>query len=166
MYFFVGTPPSDEVPEGLYPTIVTQESGAEVLVVQEYTFGKYLGYLEVTFDDEGKVLLYEGNPILLNSSVPEGKYSMMANVLRSEALGLNHTTIKIGPDYLLIGLRIPMVSNSVVTNLNQIINHDSQKLICSNFIFGMNEPLRLYWWYLFWGHELNISENYLGHNTF
>ena len=111
MCFFVGTPPSDEVPEGLYPTIITQESGAEVLVLQEYTFGKYLGYLEVTFDDEGKVLLYEGNPILLNSSFPEGKYSIMANVLSSKALGLIRTTIKIGPDYLLIGLRIQSEPN-------------------------------------------------------
>ena len=78
--FFKGTPPSNEDPEGPYPTIITQESGAEVLVLQAYTFGKYLGYSEITFDDDGKVLLYEGNPILLNSSFPEGMY-IIANLM-------------------------------------------------------------------------------------
>ena len=60
-------------PEGPYPTIVTQQSGTEVLVLQDYTFGMFLGYLEITFDDVGNVIDYEGNPILLNNSYPEGK---------------------------------------------------------------------------------------------
>ena len=62
----------DMTPEGPYPTIVTQQSGAEFLVVQGYTFGMFLGYLEITFDDAGNAIDYEGNPILLNSSYPEG----------------------------------------------------------------------------------------------
>ena len=67
-----GTPPIAVTPEGPYPTIVTQQFGAEVLVLQDYTFGMFLGHLEVTFDDAGNVIDYEGNPILLNSSYPEG----------------------------------------------------------------------------------------------
>ena len=70
----LGTPPSDEVPAGPYPTIVPGVSG-DVLVVQEYTFGKYLGYLEVTFDDDGNVMEYSGNPILLNETYSEGECS-------------------------------------------------------------------------------------------
>ena len=62
----------DVIPEGPYPTIVKQQSGAEVLVVQDYAFGMFLGYLEVIFDDAGNVIDYKGNPILLNSSYPEG----------------------------------------------------------------------------------------------
>ena len=69
-----GTPPSDEIPAGEYPTEITQDSGAKVLVVQEYTFGKYLGYLEVTFNDAGEVIDWEGNPILLDDSYEEGTF--------------------------------------------------------------------------------------------
>ena len=69
---FSGTPPMDMTPEGHYPTIVKQQSGAEVLVLQDYTFGMFLGHLVVTFDDAGNVIDYEGNPILLNNSYPEG----------------------------------------------------------------------------------------------
>lgn len=57
----------------MYPTVVTQEGGGEVLVVQDYTFGKYLGFLEVSFDENGKIVMYGGNPILLNASVEKGK---------------------------------------------------------------------------------------------
>lgn len=49
------------------------EDGRTVPVVQAYAFGKYLGYLKVTFDHNGKVLESRGNPILLDSSVPQGE---------------------------------------------------------------------------------------------
>ena len=60
-----------DVPLGSYPTIVTQASGKQVPVVQAYAFGKYLGYLNVTFDDAGNVKRWAGNPILLDVSVPQ-----------------------------------------------------------------------------------------------
>lgn len=41
-------------------------------MVQAYAFGKYLGYLKVEFDEKGNVITSHGNPILLNSSIPEG----------------------------------------------------------------------------------------------
>ena len=40
--------------------------------MQDYAFGKYLGNLVVTFSDDGDVLSWSGNPILLDSSIEEG----------------------------------------------------------------------------------------------
>lgn len=71
--FISGNPPSKEVPAGKYPFIVTSDDGRKVPVVQAYAFGKYLGYLKVEFDDKGNVITSHGNPILLNSSIPEGE---------------------------------------------------------------------------------------------
>lgn len=55
--------------------MVESQDGRQVPVVQAYAFGKYLGYLKVTFDPEGKVVGSTGNPILLNSSIPQGRSS-------------------------------------------------------------------------------------------
>jgi 5'-nucleotidase len=49
-----------------YPVMV-----GDVPIVQAYAYGKYLGELVVTFDDEGRVLSAEGEPILLDASVAE-----------------------------------------------------------------------------------------------
>lgn len=68
-FLFTGDPPSSEVPAGSYPFMVDSEDGRQVPVVQAYAFGKYLGFLKVTFDSNGNVLKNSGNPILLNSSV-------------------------------------------------------------------------------------------------
>lgn len=54
--------------------MVNSDDGRQVPVVQAYAFGKYLGYLKVTFDDAGNVVKATGNPILLDSSVPQGDY--------------------------------------------------------------------------------------------
>ncbi|XP_007949345.1 5'-nucleotidase [Orycteropus afer afer] len=70
-FLYTGTPPSREVPAGKYPFIVTSDYGQKVPVVQAYAFGKYLGYLKVEFDERGNVVTSYGNPILLNSSIPE-----------------------------------------------------------------------------------------------
>lgn len=58
---------------GDYPFMVKSEDGRQVPVVQAYAFGKYLGNLTVTFDHAGNVVKSSGNPILLDSSVPQGK---------------------------------------------------------------------------------------------
>ena len=75
-YFLsTGTPPSTEEPYDVYPIVVAPDydSSATVLVVQDYTFGKYLGRLDVKFDEEGKLTEYGGNPIFLDNSVEQGK---------------------------------------------------------------------------------------------
>ncbi|XP_036438259.1 5'-nucleotidase [Colossoma macropomum] len=70
-FLYTGTPPSTEVPAGPYPFMVKSEDGRQVPVVQAYAFGKYLGYLKVTFDSSGNLIKAAGNPILLDSSVIE-----------------------------------------------------------------------------------------------
>uniref|UniRef100_A0A8C9U117 5'-nucleotidase n=1 Tax=Scleropages formosus TaxID=113540 RepID=A0A8C9U117_SCLFO len=70
-FLYTGTAPSKEVPAGPYPFMVKSDDGRNVPVVQAYAFGKYLGYLKVTFDNNGNVVESKGNPILLNSSIPE-----------------------------------------------------------------------------------------------
>ncbi|XP_036999718.2 5'-nucleotidase [Artibeus jamaicensis] len=70
-FLYTGNPPSKEKPAGNYPFIVTSDDGRKVPVVQAYAFGKYLGYLKVEFDVKGNVITSHGNPILLNSSIPE-----------------------------------------------------------------------------------------------
>ncbi|MGP6087165.1 bifunctional metallophosphatase/5'-nucleotidase [Antarctobacter jejuensis] len=51
---------------GAYPTVVNG-----VQIVQAYAYGKYLGELNVTFDDAGEVISAEGGPILIDASVTE-----------------------------------------------------------------------------------------------
>lgn len=70
-FLYTGDPPSVEEPQGPYPFVVTREDGSQALVLQDFAFGKYMGYLEVRFDDDGKVTGWSGNPILLDSSVEE-----------------------------------------------------------------------------------------------
>ncbi|XP_006892195.1 PREDICTED: 5'-nucleotidase [Elephantulus edwardii] len=94
-FLYTGTPPSKEVPAGKYPFIVTSDSGQKVPVVQAYAFGKYLGYLKVEFDEAGNVIASHGNPILLNSSIPEdpnikadiNKWRIKLNNYSSQELG-------------------------------------------------------------------------------
>ncbi|PKS11063.1 hypothetical protein jhhlp_002824 [Lomentospora prolificans] len=54
--------------EGPYPTIVQNKEGEEVFIVTAYRWGEYVGYIDVTFDDEGKALAYHGGPIHLDNS--------------------------------------------------------------------------------------------------
>ncbi|RQP05505.1 MAG: multifunctional 2',3'-cyclic-nucleotide 2'-phosphodiesterase/5'-nucleotidase/3'-nucleotidase [Paracoccus sp. BP8] len=54
---------------GPYPTMVKGADGAEVPVATAYAYGKYLGHLVLTWDDDGKLIKAEGQPILLDGSV-------------------------------------------------------------------------------------------------
>lgn len=70
-FLYTGTPPDIEVPESTYPHMVTQKSGKQVPVVQAFGYTKYLGHLELEFDDDFKLTKATGNPILLDSSKPQ-----------------------------------------------------------------------------------------------
>ncbi|XP_062324812.1 5'-nucleotidase-like isoform X2 [Osmerus eperlanus] len=70
-FLYTGSAPSSEVPAGPYPFMVRSEDGRNVPVVQAFAFGKYLGYLKVTFDPKGNVLKAAGNPILLDSNIAQ-----------------------------------------------------------------------------------------------
>ncbi len=60
---------TDPARHGPYPTWVTRGEGDLVPVVQAYAYSKYLGHLELTFDDAGGLIYAGGNTILLDGSV-------------------------------------------------------------------------------------------------
>ena len=62
---------SDPDRDGAYPTFVSQQDGTLVPVVQAYAYSKYVGHLELTFDDDGNVTHAQGDTILLDASVAE-----------------------------------------------------------------------------------------------
>ncbi|MEM1065126.1 MAG: bifunctional metallophosphatase/5'-nucleotidase [Pseudomonadota bacterium] len=62
---------SDPDRAGAYPTWVSQEDGTLVPVVQAYAYSKYVGHLELTFDEAGNLVYAEGDTIVLDASVEE-----------------------------------------------------------------------------------------------
>ena len=62
---------ADEDASGPYPTVVTGPDGNPVLLVSDFTWGKYLGRLDVGFDENGVATTYSGEPILLDNSVAQ-----------------------------------------------------------------------------------------------
>ncbi|KAM4693320.1 5'-nucleotidase [Discoglossus pictus] len=94
-FLYTGAPPSNDVPVGNYPFIVLSDDGRSVPVVQAYAFGKYLGYLNVSFDNEGNVLHSSGNPILLDSSIPEDP-NVLAKVNQWKEQLSNYSAQEIG----------------------------------------------------------------------
>ena len=52
--------------EGPYPTMV-----GSTAIVSAYAYGKFLGELNVTFDDDGNVTKAEGEPIIMDAAVSE-----------------------------------------------------------------------------------------------
>ncbi|XP_061192083.1 snake venom 5'-nucleotidase-like [Saccostrea echinata] len=89
-FLYSGSPPSVEKPAGEYPHVVQKSGGEQTLVVQDYAFGKYLGFLQVEFDNSGKIINYGGNPILLNKSITEnsdlkGKIGVLYSAIEKSA---------------------------------------------------------------------------------
>ncbi|XP_075233039.1 protein 5NUC-like isoform X2 [Lycorma delicatula] len=70
-FLYNGEQPSTEEIKGPYPTIITQEGGKKIPVVQAYAYTKYLGVLDIDFKDDGTMINSKGNSVLLNSSIPE-----------------------------------------------------------------------------------------------
>ena len=62
---------SDPARQGAYPTWVSQDDGTLVPVVQAGAYSKYLGHLELTFDDAGNLVYAGGDTIVLDASVEE-----------------------------------------------------------------------------------------------
>ncbi|PTX57108.1 5'-nucleotidase [Litoreibacter ponti] len=50
----------------VYPVMV-----GDTAIVQAYAYGKFLGELNVTFDDAGKITEAKGEPLLIDGTVPE-----------------------------------------------------------------------------------------------
>lgn len=81
---------------GPYPTVVKSADGKDTLIVQAYAYSKYLGEIEVTFDDDGNVTGYKGDTVLLDQSFPEDE-AMKARIaelneplkaIRSKEIGM------------------------------------------------------------------------------
>ncbi|CAK1586814.1 unnamed protein product [Parnassius mnemosyne] len=70
-FLWNGTTPDSEDIQGPYPTYVKQKSGKLVPVVQAYAYTKYLGKLHILFDSNGDVISIDGNPILLDNTIPQ-----------------------------------------------------------------------------------------------
>lgn len=52
-----------------YPVVVTQKNNHKIPIVQASAYTKYVGEFIMYFDDEGKMLNYEGNPHFLGPDV-------------------------------------------------------------------------------------------------
>ncbi|KAF2030445.1 Metallo-dependent phosphatase [Setomelanomma holmii] len=57
--------------KGKYPTIVDNKHGDEVFIVTAYRWGEYVGYIDVTYDPQGKILAYHGAPIHITNKTEQ-----------------------------------------------------------------------------------------------
>tara|TARA_R110002003_G_scaffold131_2_gene12307 strand:- start:9914 stop:11074 length:1161 start_codon:yes stop_codon:yes gene_type:complete len=57
--------------KGKYPTIVDNKDGDEVFIVTAYRWGEYVGYIDVTYDPQGKILAYHGAPIHITNTTKQ-----------------------------------------------------------------------------------------------
>ncbi|XP_070810299.1 5'-nucleotidase isoform X2 [Pituophis catenifer annectens] len=94
-FLYTGSPPSNEVAAGNYPFMEVSDDGRQVPVVQAYAFGKYLGYLNLEFDDKGNVINASGNPILLNKDIPEDP-AVKAEISKMKVQLQNYSSQEIG----------------------------------------------------------------------
>lgn len=57
--------------EGPYPTWVAGPDGKKTAIVSAYAYGKFLGELNVKFDDNGDVIEAAGEPIIMDAKIAE-----------------------------------------------------------------------------------------------
>ncbi|XP_074040386.1 protein 5NUC isoform X2 [Leptinotarsa decemlineata] len=100
-FLWNGPQPDLEPIDGPYPKVVTQKSGKKVPVVQAYAYTKYLGRLNLTFDDGGSLINFSGQPELLDSSVPQDEdvlqlletYRPQVNEINTVIVGSSKVTL-------------------------------------------------------------------------
>ncbi|CAG2107041.1 unnamed protein product [Medioppia subpectinata] len=100
-FLYTGKPPSIEVPEGPYPVVYDHNSEGKTLVVQAFAYGKYLGKLDVVFDDNGLITSYSGTPILLDSNTKENP-KVLAEVQEMAKEIDDHYKQNIGYSYVVL----------------------------------------------------------------
>jgi len=61
-------PSGDEI-IGPYPTMVNNTGGGRVLVVQAFAYTKFLGKVDLKFSEDGHLISWTGDPILLDNRV-------------------------------------------------------------------------------------------------
>lgn len=79
---------SDPKAAGPYPTFVNGTA-----IVQAYAYGKYLGELNVVFDDEGKLIRAAGEPLIMSGDVVE--YSAAVERVAEMAIPLDEIRNKV-----------------------------------------------------------------------
>ncbi|KAF9946078.1 hypothetical protein BGZ72_000709 [Mortierella alpina] len=71
--------------KGPYPTVIKNKDGEDTLIVQAYYMGRYVGNLDVVFNPEGKIVQYEGAPILVDQSIqPDPKLQAQVDTWRQK----------------------------------------------------------------------------------
>ena len=58
--------------ESEYPIVINHDNDGKTLVITAGCHGKYIGVLKVTFDDDGKLTEWSGNPVVMDEKIPEG----------------------------------------------------------------------------------------------
>ena len=53
-----------------YPTVVVGPGGEPVLVVTAQEWGKWLGRLDVSFTETGRIASYDGEPVFIDATIP------------------------------------------------------------------------------------------------
>lgn len=89
-FLYTGKPPDIEESKGDYPTVVRQSSGKVVPIVHAYAYAKYLGNVWLDFADNGTLISYGGNPILLDTTIQQDKKILQE--LESWKRGLHNLT--------------------------------------------------------------------------
>nr|XP_015838513.1 PREDICTED: protein 5NUC [Tribolium castaneum] len=94
-FLWNGAQPDLEKPEDMYPKVVVQKGGKKVPVVQAYAYAKYLGVLNVTFDGQGDLVGFQGQPIFLDNGIVQDqdvldlleKYRPAVDEINKEVVG-------------------------------------------------------------------------------
>ncbi|KAG0253903.1 hypothetical protein BGZ95_006179, partial [Linnemannia exigua] len=76
---YLGNDPQNPLYGGPYPTKIKNLDGEETLIVQAYCWGRFIGHLDISFNPEGKIVSYAGNPVLVENSIP-GDPNLLAKV--------------------------------------------------------------------------------------
>ncbi|KAH1025741.1 protein 5NUC [Dendroctonus ponderosae] len=93
-FLWNGAQPDSELIQDLYPKVITQESGKQVPVVQAYAYTKYLGVLNCSFDSNGDLTAFAGQPLLMSTSIPqEADLLQLLDVYRPAIDALNEEII-------------------------------------------------------------------------
>ena len=65
-----------------YPTIATNLEGDEVFVVTAFPWSGYLGYIDVEYDQRGKIVSYGGAPTHLTNATEGSRSYISSSVCR------------------------------------------------------------------------------------
>lgn len=95
-FLWNGVIPDTENPEGPYPMIVDQKSGKQVPAMQAYAYTKYLGKIHLVFNSNGDLISFDGNPILLDNSIPQDPDVLaIVDSYRGEVMKISETVVGI-----------------------------------------------------------------------